>query len=84
MCNPITPTPCSSVVDCGPLENPGNGTVTVGNTTFGSEALYSCDEGYGIVGNVSRVCQDNQEWSGSAPECGKCVYIIVKCQDQRN
>ncbi len=55
-------------VDCGSLANPRNG-IVIGNSTFGSEVTYVCDQGYTISGNDSRVCQSNGEWNGTAPEC---------------
>ena len=40
-------------------------------TEFGSQANYSCDEGYVVSGNSSRVCQADGEWSGNDPNCDR-------------
>ncbi len=56
---------CSTRTGCGPLADPMNGTVVL-NTT---QAIYTCDDGFGIVGNSTRVCQENGEWTDTDPSC---------------
>ena len=59
-----------TVVDCGNLTDPVNGSVTLtAGTTFRQTAIYSCNTDYNLVGNSSRTCQATGEWSGSAPTC---------------
>ena len=59
-----------TVVDCGALTNPANGQVSLPDgTTFGETATYSCDTGYNLVGDSTRMCQATGMWSGSAPTC---------------
>ena len=58
-----------SVADCGFLMDPENGVVTINGRTFGSTATYQCDEGFNLVGNETRICQENGEWSDSQPTC---------------
>lgn len=58
-----------SVVDCGNPGSPRNGQVEVAGTSFQSVATSSCDEGFELVGEVSRVCGSNGEWSESVPNC---------------
>ena len=64
----------STAVDCGSLPNPANGQVShsVG-TTFGSAATYSCNTGYNLVGDRTRMCQATRMWSGSAPTCHRTL-----------
>ena len=63
-------------MDCGSLQNPENGMVTVAETTFGSTASYSCSgSNYLLVGAAERTCQADGTWSGSAPECGKLLAM---------
>ena len=57
------------VVDCGSPGIPQNGQVDVDDTAFRSVATYSCDEGYELVGEASRVCGSDGEWSESIPSC---------------
>ena len=53
----------------GDLTAPTNGTVTVNGVTTGDTAVYSCDEGYVLVGDMTRTCMNNSQWSGAAPTC---------------
>ena len=48
---------------------PANGTVVVIGNTRGDMATYSCNAGFELVGNSTRVCGDDGEWSGEAPMC---------------
>jgi len=48
--------------------------------TFGSQANYSCSEGYALNGNSTRECQADGQWSGSEPTCEgqSATYICVE------
>lgn len=60
--------------NCGGLLDPTNGQVSTSGTTEGSIATYSCNNGYHVVGNTSRTCGSNRQWSGNAPTCErKCM-----------
>ena len=59
----------STVVDCGSLDNPGNGVVSFTATTYNSVATYSCNTGYTLTGDDMRTCQSSGVWSGSEPTC---------------
>ena len=56
-------------MDCGPLNDPVNGEVTVQETTLGSIAEYSCSQGYVLSNEEDRTCQPNGKWSGDEPIC---------------
>ena len=56
-------------VNCGALENPNNGSVSVPETVFSNMATYVCDTGYVLSGGSTRTCQVTGEWSGNAPTC---------------
>ena len=65
-------TSLQTVVDCGSLENPANGLVTVTGTTFDSTATYTCTgANYLLVGVSMRMCQADGFWSDNEPTCGK-------------
>ena len=67
----------SAAVDCGNLTNPANGSVNhTAGTTFKQNATYSCDTGYNLVGDSTRVCQATGNWSGSAPTCQGMLLLI--------
>ena len=71
----------SIAVSCGNLSSPVDGEVSAEGNTFGSQANYSCSEGYVLNGNSTRMCQADGQWSGSEPRCeGQellfvCVYV---------
>ena len=68
-----------SVIDCGPLDNPANGEVSVPSTAFSFNATYSCNTGYTLTGDDMRMCMESGLWSGSEPICvGKIYNIIVR------
>ena len=54
---------------CANLSSPVNGTVSVDANTVGSQANYSCNEGYVPNDTTTRVCQADGQWSGSEPTC---------------
>lgn len=57
-------------VSCQPLSIE-NGTVT-GGTNFEQASTYRCNTGYSFasgVGNTTRTCGADQQWSGTAPRC---------------
>ena len=58
-----------TVVDCNSLMAPANGSVNHPQTTFMATATYSCNLGYIIEGQTTRMCQVDGTWSGSAPTC---------------
>ena len=59
-----------SIGECRSLTNPTNGQVShPSGTTFGQTATYSCNTGYNLVGDNTRVCQATGVWSGSEPTC---------------
>ena len=66
---PPPPPPPLSVFTCNQLTAPSNGEVFVSGFTAGSQATYSCNDGYNIVGGATRQCVDQQGWSGAAPIC---------------
>lgn len=57
-------------VNCGPPPQLGNGSISLGLTTFNSLAGYSCDEGFVLnPPNTIRTCQADMTWSGVDPVC---------------
>ena len=58
-----------TVVDCGDLMDPANGAVSLTNTIFNSTATYSCNDGYNLVEDTTRICLASGSWSDTAPTC---------------
>ncbi|KAH3851527.1 hypothetical protein DPMN_094009 [Dreissena polymorpha] len=61
-------------LDCGPLPILSNGTAHATNTTFGSVAIFTCDEGFNLTGHSFTVCGSNGFWNITDQTC----YIIGK------
>ncbi|XP_052275320.1 sushi, von Willebrand factor type A, EGF and pentraxin domain-containing protein 1-like [Dreissena polymorpha] len=59
-------------LDCGPLPILSNGTAHATNTTFGSVAIFTCDEGFNLTGHSFTVCGSNGFWNITDQTC----YII--------
>ncbi len=69
-----------TVIDCGGLDDPINGLVTLEDTVLESVATYSCQDGYTLVGDDTRLCVDEGTWSGDAPVCeGVCTHVYSAC-----
>ena len=56
-------------MDCGDLDDPENGLVVLTDIIHRSTATYSCSVGYVLVGEQTRTCQADGNWSGTAPFC---------------
>ncbi|XP_043933080.1 complement decay-accelerating factor, GPI-anchored-like [Protopterus annectens] len=56
--------------DCGNVPDLPNGKISYpsGVTTFGSEVLMSCNEGYRLNGRTRRICLSNG-WDNGNPTC---------------
>ena len=61
--------PVCRIIRCGRLDDPSNGAVFIVDDIPGETATYSCNSGYVLVGRDTRTCQNDGEWSGSAPIC---------------
>ena len=61
--------------DCGQLQDPEYGEVTITGTTTGSVATYSCNKGFKLTGNVNRICLVTGQWSRTAPTCQRKKFL---------
>ena len=55
--------------ECAGLNNISNGYVKVNSLKINATAIYSCDDGFVLVGESIRVCEDDLTWSGEVPTC---------------
>ena len=67
------------MTDCGDAPGISHGEVTLGSSTFGSTATYSCDSGYELKGSSTRTCGSNGQWSNEAPTCECKQNLISWC-----
>ena len=65
--------------DCGPLDPPTEGSVSINGTIVGSTATYTCNDGFTLQGGSTRTCQTNGQWSGSAPICQRKLDVANLC-----
>lgn len=59
----------TGIVTCDDLPNPPKGNVVQSDNTVGSTATYTCFDGYELLGEDTRICQDDGDWSGDEPLC---------------
>ncbi|XP_065177824.1 uncharacterized protein LOC135808547 [Sycon ciliatum] len=65
------PLPSCMPISCSNPGTPEHGSVTASGANFEyeSNARFSCDEGYALIGSAVRQCAENGEWTGSQPVC---------------
>jgi len=54
------------ITACGNLSGPDNGRVVLSGTS--DMAIYSCNNGFNLVGDTTRTCVSNN-WTGTRPTC---------------
>ncbi len=59
----------SEAVMCESLVSPSGGAVNLTGLELGSRAEYRCELGALLIGNRTRVCMENGNWTGSTPSC---------------
>ena len=76
-------------MSCGDPEGVDNGFVRFSSTVIGSQAWYSCNEGFDLEGSESRTCQSSGEWEPEVPVCeckpwqyrAICIYMVGMVKD---
>ena len=58
-------------INCGVLDEPKNGTISLRNIIEGVIATYNCNPGFVLEPEEGdmRVCTHSGKWTGSVPEC---------------
>ena len=64
-------------VDCGEPPQPTNGELVLSETTYGSMATFSCNQGYDLIGSEVRVCQADGSWDGEITVCERKTDIDI-------
>ena len=57
------------LIECPSLDDIPNGSVSLSGNTTGDIAVYTCDDGFELVGDPTRVCMNDTTWSGEPPTC---------------
>ncbi|KAI8510762.1 hypothetical protein Bbelb_116780 [Branchiostoma belcheri] len=68
------PAPTCQAKACPQLPILNNGNRTEGHR-YGDKVIFSCDEGYELIGSENRTCQADQTWSGVQPNCNSYELI---------
>lgn len=55
--------------ECQELPDPPHGQVHLTGRHFNDRAVYTCDDGYQIVGLEQVICNSDGQWSGAQPSC---------------
>ena len=56
-------------VGCGVLSAPDHGLAHQTGIAVGSSGNYSCQQGFTLSENETRVCLDSGDWTGGKPTC---------------
>ena len=64
---------------CPDLEAPAYGSVDDGDNRPGTKAVYSCKDGFELVGDRKRLCKYDGTWDGDAPTC-KCKEVVKQAR----
>ena len=64
---------------CPPLTAPANGDIDCslgedGEANPGDTCTFTCDDDFEAVGSSSRVCMNDESWSGTQPRCVQSVF----------
>jgi len=75
------------VVQCSVLTNPLNGSISCSliNDPFPfyeDTCNFTCNIGYGLIGNNIRTCQKDGSWSGTSTICNRGQFIAKICCDK--
>ena len=62
---------------CSVLDAPTDGSVLYNSVDVGSEARYSCNEGFLLEGATIRVCQTDGSWSEETPTCLRGLFYLL-------
>lgn len=75
------------VVQCQELSRPDRGSMKcsnpLGSSSYKSTCVFTCDEGYLLVGSPSDTlqCESSGEWNNSQPFCvGMCTFRMSPCR----
>lgn len=77
------PPPECQAITCVPLQSPQNGAVTcvqpLGDSSYKSRCLFTCDEGFSLSGLEKLDCTPSGHWSGSPPVCEaiRCPQLLA-------
>ena len=62
-------------IECDDPEPIPHGTVDGSEREIGAQIVYSCDDGYQLIGESVRNCTEEAKWTGNVPYCEK----IIEC-----
>ncbi|XP_063967900.1 uncharacterized protein LOC129280080 [Lytechinus pictus] len=70
--------PTCNAIECGPTPSVHNASLShLTSSTYRGTAVYSCNEGYELVGNPSVYCMSNGDWSAADFTCQEIQSTTV-------
>ena len=68
-------------LDCLPLSNPANGKMqcSLGDDeveSYEESCVFTCDNGYQLIGSRTRTCQGNGRWNGTDSICNRGIQAF--------
>ena len=89
----VSEAPNCIIGECSPLDPPVFGDISCSkDNKVGSECTFTCNVGYELLGDGTRLCEDSHLWSGVMPRCvpTECPVLsapkngIVVCTAERS
>ena len=64
---------------CISLQLPLHGNLSLScGFSFGSQASFTCDRGYQLIGSQERLCKRDGSWSGNTTACNGNLMLLYK------
>ena len=57
--------------NCDEPQSPANGGKVTTGRSVGDTVSYFCNPGFRLSGDRNRICQADEQWSGSQPNCSR-------------
>ena len=70
----------ASTTRCDDPGTPSNGRRSITNLNVGGQVEYGCNSGFSLVGDRTRTCKSDGDWTGNLPTCQRKKKSIMRFQ----